>query len=136
MRGQENKSAMVRPVLIGTGVGFAVLFGLLLVMAGLVSGGTVAESGMWPCVLAAIAAGVLAGSMLAIRLGGSKALLTGTLVGFCVFAILFCIGLAMSYPNVRHVPAIAIVTMLCGPAGALPKLLGLRKRKHKRSLRH
>lgn len=135
MRGQENKSAMIRPVLIGTGTGFAVLVGLILLTAGLISSGTLSESGMWPCVLVSVAAGVLVGSLLAVRIGSSMSLLTGMLVGFCVFAVLFCVGLAMSYPNVKHVPAIAAVTMLCGTAGALPKLLGHHRRKHKHALR-
>ena len=130
MRKHEDKPNLLRAVPIGAGIGFAVLFGLILLCAKLVETGTLDEAAMLAAVLLSVAVGVLAGSLTAVRLSNTqKHLLTGTLVGFSVFAVIFCVGLIVSYPEVKHAPAMAAVTMLCGPAGALPKLIGLRKRK-------
>ena len=123
MRRHEDKSNLPRAILIGVGAGFAVLLGLVLLFSKLVEVGALAESGMLPSVLASVAAGVLTGSLIAVQMAGAqRQLLTGALVGFSMFAVIFCVGLIVSYPDVRHVPAMIAVTMLCGPAGALPTL--------------
>jgi putative membrane protein (TIGR04086 family) len=133
MRKHEDKSDLPRAILIGAGVGFSVLFGLILIFSKLAETGALAESGMLPAVLASVAAGVLTGSLIAVRMtGAQRQLLTGALVGFSMFAVIFCAGLAASYPDLKHVPAMAAVTMLCGPAGALPTLLRANRGKRAR----
>ncbi|MCL2031613.1 MAG: TIGR04086 family membrane protein [Oscillospiraceae bacterium] len=124
MRRHEDKPNLLRAALIGAGIGFAVLLGLILLFSKLVETGALAESGMLPAVLASVAAGVLTGSLIAVRSAGAqRLLLTGLLVGFSMFAVIFCAGLVSSYPDVRNLPAMAAVTLLCGPLGALPALL-------------
>ncbi|MDR1736494.1 MAG: TIGR04086 family membrane protein [Oscillospiraceae bacterium] len=140
MRKQEvvsESKQLLRAVLIGTGVSFAILLGLLLFAAGFISGGVIDESAMRAAVLIIVAVGVLIGSISAARLCDARGFLAGTLVGLMVFAVLFCAGLIVSYPDMAGVPAVAMITVLCGIGGAMPRVYLKQRRagKHKRKKR-
>ena len=118
-------------VLIGGVLAGVTAILVLLLCAVLVSAGAVPVSAMYGVVLAACAAGALAGGTFAVRKISRRPLLAGLGVGMVLFLLLLTAGLiAYKGTSIANGGAGILCACLCG--GAIPGLLARKPKKKRR----
>ncbi len=117
---------LILQVIFGALKGLIISVILAAVLSLAVSGGILPADKALAMAIFCTLTGSFAGSFFAVRKHREKRWLLGLAVGFCVFALLFVLGLVFSLPR-AGVPQMLGATLLAGLLGGLPGT----KRKHR-----
>lgn len=117
---------LILQVILGAAKGLLISVLLAAILAFAVTGGMLPADKALVIAMVCVLIGVFTGSFFTVRKHKGKRWLLGLAVGFCVFALLFILGLVFSLPK-EGVTQMMAVTLLAGFLGGLPGS----RRKHK-----
>ncbi len=113
----------LRPIGLGSVIGMAACFLLLLLMAAIVASGTVPASGVTWLSMIAVTFGALVAGFASARLAGEKGLLYGTVSGLLLLVLTTAVGWLLVPDGVGSLLWVRVLLMLGG--GAFGGILGV-----------